>query len=177
MNRRRHRRCGARSAWLEAHQNDDGGWGEDLRSYTDAEWHGRGTSTASQTAWALLALLAADPTSAAVTRGVQWLTSTQRADGGWDEDLFTGTGFPGDFYINYELYRLVFPLSASVDTRSCARVESYDATPVDYSSSLRCAVSTPRWPSRSPERRWNGAAWAPSGSANGCPVSRRCSPT
>jgi squalene-hopene/tetraprenyl-beta-curcumene cyclase len=99
-------------AWLEAHQNDDGGWGEDLRSYADEAWRGRGTSTASQTAWALLALLAVDAGTDAVARGVAWLVQTQRADGGWDEDLYTGTGFPGDFYINYEMYRLVFPLSA-----------------------------------------------------------------
>ena len=98
--------------WLEGCQNFDGGWGEDLRSYTDPAWVGRGTSTASQTAWALLALLAAGERSAAVERGVRWLAHTQRADGTWDEPQFTGTGFPGDFYINYHLYRLVFPVSA-----------------------------------------------------------------
>jgi squalene-hopene/tetraprenyl-beta-curcumene cyclase len=98
--------------WLERCQNADGGWGEDLRSYTDEDWRGRGTSTASQTAWALLALLAVDPGTEAVARGIEWLVRTQRPDGGWDEDLYTGTGFPGDFYINYEMYRLVFPLSA-----------------------------------------------------------------
>ena len=115
-------------AWLIEHQNEDGGWGEDLRSYVDPEWIGRGASTASQTAWALLALLAVLPARTAVAdgaegagrdevlaaadRGAAYLASTQRADGSWDEDLFTGTGFPGDFYINYHLYRLVFPLTA-----------------------------------------------------------------
>jgi squalene-hopene/tetraprenyl-beta-curcumene cyclase len=98
--------------WLESHQNADGGWGEDLRSYRDPSWVGRGTSTASQTAWALLALLAAGEDSPAVERGVRWLVDTQRPDGTWDEPEFTGTGFPGDFYINYHLYRLVFPISA-----------------------------------------------------------------
>ncbi|MEY2456166.1 MAG: squalene-hopene/tetraprenyl-beta-curcumene cyclase, partial [Acidimicrobiaceae bacterium] len=68
--------------------------------------------TPSQTAWALLALLAVDPHTPAVQRGIDWLLDTQRDDGSWDEDPFTGTGFPGDFYISYELYRLVFPLSA-----------------------------------------------------------------
>lgn len=99
-------------AWLEEHQNPDGGWGEDPRSYDDPAWIGRGESTASQTAWALLALLAAGERSAAVEAGVRWLVRSQRPDGTWDEDQFTGTGFPGDFYINYHLYRLVFPISA-----------------------------------------------------------------
>ncbi len=99
--------------WLERHQNPDGGWGEDLRSYDDPAWSGRGTSTASQTGWALLALLAAERHDTdAVRRGIGWLCDTQRADGGWDEDHFTGTGFPGDFYINYHMYRQVFPMWA-----------------------------------------------------------------
>jgi squalene-hopene/tetraprenyl-beta-curcumene cyclase len=98
--------------WLESCQNADGGWGEDLRSYADSAWRGRGVSTASQTAWALLALLAAGETGESVRRGVEWLGETQRPDGSWDEPQFTGTGFPGDFYINYHLYRMVFPLSA-----------------------------------------------------------------
>jgi squalene-hopene/tetraprenyl-beta-curcumene cyclase len=100
-------------AWLEEHQNPDGGWGEDLRSYDDSALAGRGTSTASQTAWALLALLAAgEKDNLATERGVRWLAQTQRADGSWDEPQYTGTGFPGDFYINYHLYRLAFPISA-----------------------------------------------------------------
>jgi squalene-hopene/tetraprenyl-beta-curcumene cyclase len=99
--------------WLEDRQNDDGGWGEDCRSYDDPAWIGRGESTASQTAWALLALHAAgECSSEPVKRGVRWLVDTQRPDGTWDEPEFTGTGFPGDFYINYHLYRLVFPLMA-----------------------------------------------------------------
>jgi squalene-hopene/tetraprenyl-beta-curcumene cyclase len=98
--------------WLEEHQNDDGGWGEDPRSYTDPAWIGRGASTASQTAWALLALHAADERSDAVQRGLRWLIRTQRPDGGWDEPQYTGTGFPSDFSINYHLYRLVFPIMA-----------------------------------------------------------------
>jgi len=98
--------------WLEQHQNDDGGWGEDLRSYRDPAWIGRGDSTPSQTAWALLALLAAGERSASVDRGIGHLLATQRPDGTWDEDHYTGTGFPGDFYIAYHLYRLVFPIWA-----------------------------------------------------------------
>ncbi len=100
-------------AWLADHQNPDGGWGEDLRSYDDPALAGQGASTASQTAWALLALLAAgEQDGAAAERGVRWLAATQRPDGSWDEPQYTGTGFPGDFYINYHLYRLAFPLSA-----------------------------------------------------------------
>jgi squalene-hopene/tetraprenyl-beta-curcumene cyclase len=101
--------------WLERVQNDDGGWGEDCRSYDDPGWIGRGESTASQTAWALLALHAAGEaieTSEAVRRGVGWLAATQRPDGSWDEPFHTGTGFPSDFYINYHLYRLIFPVMA-----------------------------------------------------------------
>ncbi len=112
--------------WLQEHQNEDGGWGEDPRSYDSAEWVGRGTSTASQTAWALLALHAAEEVSSgggersqgakehsrAVERGIAWLVEAQREDGGWDEPQYTGTGFPSDYYINYHLYRLVFPVMA-----------------------------------------------------------------
>ena len=98
--------------WLKEHQNDDGGWGEDVRSYADPDWVGRGDSTASQTAWALLGLMDGDPGSEAADSGARWLVDTQRADGGWDEDAFTGTGFPLDFMIKYHYYRLYFPVTA-----------------------------------------------------------------
>jgi squalene-hopene/tetraprenyl-beta-curcumene cyclase len=99
--------------WLTSVQNEDGGFGEDLRSYREPEWRGRGASTASQTAWALLALHAAGEAAGGVAqRAVRWLVETQRPDGSWDEPYFTGTGFPGDFYLNYHLYRQVFPVSA-----------------------------------------------------------------
>jgi squalene-hopene/tetraprenyl-beta-curcumene cyclase len=99
--------------WLERVQNPGGGFGEDLRSYRDPSWSGRGASTASQTAWALLGLDAAgEGGGEAARRAVEWLVETQRHDGGWDEPYFTGTGFPGDFYLNYHLYRDVFPVMA-----------------------------------------------------------------
>jgi squalene-hopene/tetraprenyl-beta-curcumene cyclase len=99
--------------WLIEHQNPDGGWGEDLRSYVEPGWKGRGASTPSQTAWALIGLLAAGERDHAATRaGVAWLVRSQDADGTWDEPWFTGTGFPWDFSLNYHLYRHVFPLSA-----------------------------------------------------------------
>ncbi|MBI4308368.1 MAG: squalene--hopene cyclase [Chloroflexi bacterium] len=99
--------------WLTAHQNADGGWGETCASYKEPQLGGQGTSTASQTAWALLALLAADAgDDPAALRGARFLLAGQRPDGAWDEPYFTGAGFPGDFFINYHLYRDYFPLMA-----------------------------------------------------------------
>ena len=98
--------------WLASRQNPDGGWGERIDSYWDPAWIGRGESTASQTAWALLALLAVDRDHPAVAGGVRWLTEQQSPNGEWREDAFTGTGFPGDFMIKYHYYRLYFPLTA-----------------------------------------------------------------
>jgi squalene-hopene/tetraprenyl-beta-curcumene cyclase len=99
--------------WLLERQNEDGGWGEKVESYYDPKWRGRGPSTASQTGWALMALMAAgEGTSPAVVRGVSYLLESQNEDGGWDEEAFTGTGFPTDFMIRYHIYRDVFPLMA-----------------------------------------------------------------
>lgn len=106
--------------WLIDRQNEDGGWGETCESYEDPRLAGRGPSTASQTAWALLALLAAEPSGddlsaaggRAVARGVSFLVEQQEEDGQWYDPYFTGTGFPGDFYINYHLYRNYWPLMA-----------------------------------------------------------------
>ena len=103
--------------WLLARQNHNGGWGESCSSYVDPSSIGRGPSTASQTAWALLGLLAAGGASdgiiaMAVQRGAGYLVETQEEDGQWLEDEFTGTGFPGDFYIKYHLYRNYWPLMA-----------------------------------------------------------------
>jgi squalene-hopene/tetraprenyl-beta-curcumene cyclase len=109
--------------WLEDHQNGDGGWGEDPRSYDEEQWIGRGPSTASQTAWALLALHAAGERSPALQRGVAWLVDSQRAHGGWDEPQYTGTGFPSDYYINYHLYRLSFPIMALGRCLAAARAD------------------------------------------------------
>ena len=114
-------------AWLERCQNPDGGFGEDCRSYDavgddHGSWRGRGDSTPSQTAWALLALVAAgEADSPCADRAVRYLVRTQRADGDWDEDAFTGTGFPRDFMIRYHLYRIVWPLLALGRVRSARR--------------------------------------------------------
>ena len=99
--------------WFKSKQNIDGGWGEVCESYFDRSLMGSGPSTASQTAWALLALFAAgEAASAAATRGVEYLLAHQKQDGTWDEDAFTGTGFPKFFMIKYHIYRNCFPLTA-----------------------------------------------------------------
>ncbi len=99
--------------WLRMVQNSDGGWGESCGSYDDPTTRGIGPSTPSQTAWAIMGLLAAgDTRSESVQRGILYLLETQRADGHWDEDQYTGTGFPRVFYLAYHLYRDYFPLIA-----------------------------------------------------------------
>jgi squalene-hopene/tetraprenyl-beta-curcumene cyclase len=99
--------------WLRMMQNPDGGWGESCASYDDANQKGIGPSTASQTAWAVLGLMAAnDMRSDSVARGVAYLLRTQLKDGSWDEPQFTGTGFPRVFYLKYHMYRQYFPLLA-----------------------------------------------------------------
>jgi len=108
-----HPSMAAGRGFLESVQNPGGGYGEDLRSYRDRSWSGRGVSTASQTAWALLGLDASGAGEQdAAAAAVRFLVETQRDDGGWDEPYYTGTGFPGDFYLNYHLYRDVFPVMA-----------------------------------------------------------------
>lgn len=124
--------------WIVSKQNADGGWGETCASYMDDNLRGVGPSTASQTGWALMALLAVGSHryDASLMAGIEYLSRTQRADGTWDEDEYTGTGFPGygmgaridlkahgwelqqgtelgrGFMINYNLYRHYFPLMA-----------------------------------------------------------------
>jgi squalene-hopene/tetraprenyl-beta-curcumene cyclase len=118
--------------WLIERQNADGGFGEGCESYVDADARGRGPSTPSQTAWALLALIAGDRADdPPARRAVGYLLDTQRDDGGWDEDAFTGCGFPGygvgeqrgarirqgrelssGFMLRYHIYRDCFPLLA-----------------------------------------------------------------
>jgi squalene-hopene/tetraprenyl-beta-curcumene cyclase len=108
------------AVWLKSVQNADGGWGETTASYRDPAQRGIGPSTASQTAWGLIGLLAAaerlpeiaDAFEPAMERAAAYLVREQRADGNWDEPEFTGTGFPQHFYLNYHYYRLSFPLSA-----------------------------------------------------------------
>ncbi|MBV9385303.1 MAG: squalene--hopene cyclase [Chroococcidiopsidaceae cyanobacterium CP_BM_ER_R8_30] len=103
--------------WLVRYQNLDGGWGETCRSYDDPSLKGQGPSTASQTAWALIGLVAAhkatgESATEAMQRGVSYLLKTQQQDGTWSEAEFTGTGFPGHFYLKYHFYAKYFPLIA-----------------------------------------------------------------
>jgi squalene-hopene/tetraprenyl-beta-curcumene cyclase len=126
------------SDWVESHQNQDGGWGESCASYADPRLRGSGDSTASQTAWAIIALIAAKRSkSSAVERGIRYLVTSQRVDGSWNEPQYTATGFPGygigdrrfkgmetsekdllpvelpaGFMIKYHMYRIYWPLLA-----------------------------------------------------------------
>ena len=98
--------------WLRSIQNADGGWGESCASYNNGTFTPDG-STPSQTAWAVLGLIAGgDTTSSSLHKGIEYLIETQRSEGGWDEHLSTGTGFPGVFYLQYHLYRHSFPILA-----------------------------------------------------------------
>lgn len=99
--------------WLKARQQRNGGWGETIRSYDEPSLRGQGETTASQTAWALLGLIAAgEGHSDAAQRGAEYLLRTQLPDGTWHEAPWTGTGFPKVFYLKYHLYRIYFPLMA-----------------------------------------------------------------
>ncbi len=99
--------------WLKESQNGDGGWGESCHSYDDPSAAGQGPSTASQTAWAVLGLLAVGEAECPeVQAGIEYLVGTQRADGTWLEAPFTGTGFPKVFYLKYHMYPAYFPLMA-----------------------------------------------------------------
>lgn len=102
--------------WLKSQQNDDGGWGESLLSYQSPERKEQ-RSTASQTAWALMGLLAHLPhTDIVIERGIRWLVSSQRPvetlGSTWPEPVYTGTGFPNHFYLGYDYYRHYFPMMA-----------------------------------------------------------------
>ncbi|AUT01449.1 squalene--hopene cyclase [Nostoc sp. CENA543] len=105
------------AAWLVSCQNPDGGWGETCQSYNDPSLKGKGRSTASQTAWAIIGLIAAGEATGKFTReslekGINYLVSTQKSDGSWFEADFTGTGFPCHFYLKYHYYQQYFPLIA-----------------------------------------------------------------
>ncbi len=122
--------------WIRMVQNPDGGWGETCGTYDDPATRGVGASTPSQTAWALLGLLAAQDTrSDSVAKGIRWLTERQHEDGSWDElmpgrngeSYYTGTGFPRVFYLGYHLYKQYFPLLALTTYRKALERETIEA--------------------------------------------------
>lgn len=99
--------------WLESCQNEDGGWGESCASYDDPSLKGKGLSTASQTAWAIMGLCACEELDRrSIRRGIDYLLRTQNRDGSWSESQITGTGFPKVFYLKYDMYRNNWPLLA-----------------------------------------------------------------
>ncbi|MBN1189267.1 MAG: squalene--hopene cyclase [Dehalococcoidales bacterium] len=101
------------AGWIQSKQNTDGGWGETCRTYHDPALRGQGPSTASQTAWALMGLIASGQASSpAAEKGILYLLRRQEEDGIWQEEYYTGTGFPRAFYLRYDLYRIYFPLLA-----------------------------------------------------------------
>jgi squalene-hopene/tetraprenyl-beta-curcumene cyclase len=107
--------------WLESCQNADGGWGETCGTYDNPKLKGQGESTPSQTAWALMGIIAAsDHLRPSVLRGVEYLARTQNEDGSWTEDHITGTGFPKVFYLKYDMYRNNWPLLALADFQELA---------------------------------------------------------
>ena len=122
------RACRRGRRWLLEVQNEDGGWGESLRSYDDPGFRGRGNSTASQTAWAMMGLIAslepqpwrgdAVETVAALDRAVAFLQDRQREDGSWYDRDWTGVGFPRVFYLRYHGYAQYFPLEALASYRT-----------------------------------------------------------
>jgi hypothetical protein len=119
-------------AWLQRVQQPGGGWGETCRTYDEPALAGQGTPTASQTAWALLGLLAAGEAHRDTVRaGIEYLLATQQADGSWHEEHFTGTGFPKVFYLKYHMYALYFPLMALARYASALRGASGGCEPPD----------------------------------------------
>ncbi len=112
--------------WLESVQHEDGGWGERCNTYDDPVYKGQGPSTASQTAWAVMGLLAFDdPHRPSIQRGLEYLIRTQNLDGSWTENEVTGTGFPKVFYLKYDMYRNAWPLLALATYRKVLNQTQY----------------------------------------------------
>jgi squalene-hopene/tetraprenyl-beta-curcumene cyclase len=108
--------------WYYDHQNADGGGGETCESYKNPLLTGKGDSTASQTAWSVMAMIAGgEADKIAVKRGVEFLLNRQQDFGSWCEDEFTGTGFPAHFFIKYHMYQHFFPLMALSQYRTALK--------------------------------------------------------
>jgi squalene-hopene/tetraprenyl-beta-curcumene cyclase len=123
--------------WLESVQRPDGGWGERCNTYDDPVYKGQGPSTASQTAWAVMGLLAFDdPFRPSVQRGIEYLVRMQNQDGSWTEDEVTGTGFPKVFYLKYDMYRNAWPLLALATYKQLLQAKSANNLLVDGAAVL-----------------------------------------
>ncbi|KAK0704500.1 terpenoid cyclases/protein prenyltransferase alpha-alpha toroid [Lasiosphaeris hirsuta] len=152
-------------AWLQSVQNEDGGWGEGLDSYVDIGRAGRGKSTPSQTAWALMGLMpyvnlgrTGDGLAEAMTRGVEWLVAHQdekhfgSGNGAtWSEDVYTGTGFPGHFYLGYDFYRHYFPMMA-LGRHSRRHFLNKSGSVAEPEQGVRHSEHTPPRPSPEPRK-------------------------
>lgn len=122
-------------AWLESVQHTDGGWGERCDTYEDPVFKGRGPSTASQTAWAVMGLCTmGDPQRPSLLRGLEYLTRTQNPDGSWSEDEITGTGFPKVYYLKYDMYRNSWPLLALATYRQLLAATGHPVDGVERKS-------------------------------------------
>ena len=118
--------------WLESVQHPDGGWGERCNTYDDPVFKGQGPSTASQTAWAVMALCTfGDPSRPSLQRGIDYLIRTQNRDGSWTEHETTGTGFPKVFYLKYDMYRNSWPLLAFATYQKLAHQKSHNQRAID----------------------------------------------
>ncbi|MBK9137294.1 MAG: squalene--hopene cyclase [Verrucomicrobia bacterium] len=132
--------------WYESVQHPDGGWGERCDTYEDPVFKGRGPSTASQTAWAVMALCTfGDPDRPSLVRGVEYLIRTQNPDGSWSEEEVTGTGFPKVFYLKYDMYRNSWPLLALATYRQLCEREGKPINGISRAlgESLRVVTATP----------------------------------
>lgn len=143
--------------WLESVQHEDGGWGERCNTYDDPVFKGQGPSTASQTAWAVMGLLAfGDPHRPSVRRGIEYLIRAQNRDGSWTEEETTGTGFPQVFYLKYDMYRNNWPLLAfatyrkALDQRGTELTGGYNGKErPEGAAAAQCLSGVPR-PSATP---------------------------
>jgi squalene-hopene/tetraprenyl-beta-curcumene cyclase len=116
-------------AWFKTTQQKCGGWGESPETYDRPHLRGQGPATASQTAWAIMGLIAAgEANSTAVDEGIRFLLDTQRTDGNWDEPFYTGTGFPRVFYLRYHFYRTYFPLMALARAAAARRSDPVESS-------------------------------------------------
>ncbi|MEJ2084126.1 MAG: squalene--hopene cyclase [Acidobacteriota bacterium] len=131
--------------WVRSCQNSDGGWGESPESYTDKSLKGVGASSAAQTSWAIMSLLACgDLESHELKAGIEFLLNKQREDGSWKDGTWTGTGFPEVFYLDYHLYATYFPLLALETWRKNRGLSSRTAQAHEINTTIGNAADSGR---------------------------------